>query len=277
MKNFTHLLVAGLFGLSLTNASCQKDDAPSEAPAEETRVVELTSQKAVTDALYDDVSMEVIRTSADNGLTQPITVQQACATVSIVPQDPTVWPKTITVDFGNAGCNGLNGYLRKGKIIYTLDRRLLNDGAVLNVNFDNYSVNGYKLEGTYTITNNGSTRGLNITIVLSNGRVTYPDGTVYSKSSNTTWVQSAGQTTFNILDDEYSVTGNGAISDASGNRLTATTRGALLRRVNCTNTVSGQADLTYNNIAGVLDFGSGACDRNAMITVGGKNYEVLLP
>jgi hypothetical protein len=27
----------------------------------------------------------------------------------------------------------------------------------------------------------------------------------------------------------------------------------------------------------VLDFGSGACDRNAIITVGGKNYEVLLP
>jgi hypothetical protein len=277
MKNFTHLLVAALFGFALTNASCQKDEAAPQAPADESKVVALTSQKAVTDALYDDVSMEVIQASADNGLAQPITVQQACASVSIVPQDPAVWPKTITIDYGNAGCTGLNGYVRKGKIIYTLSTRLLSDGAVLNVTFDNYSVNGYKLEGTYIITNNGSTKGLNVTIQLSNGKVTYPDGSWYTKSSNTNWVQSAGQATFSILDDEYSVTGNGSITDMSANLLTAVSKTAMIRRVNCTNTVSGLADLTYNNVSGILDFGSGACDRNAVITVGGKNYEVLLP
>jgi hypothetical protein len=277
MKNSTHLLVAALFGFMFTGSSCQKDEASPPSPADESTVVALTSQKAITDALYDDVSMEVLQASADNGLAQPITVQQACASVSVVPQDPTVWPKTITIDYGNAGCTGLNGYLRKGKVIYTLSKRLLADGAVLNVTFENYSVNGYKLEGTYTITNNGSTKGLNVTIQLANGKVTYPDGTWYNKTSNTTWVQSAGQTTFSILDDEYSVTGTGSITDMSANRLTAASKTALVRRVNCSNTVSGQADLTYNNISGVLDFGSGACDRNAMITVGGKNYEVLLP
>jgi hypothetical protein len=36
-------------------------------------------------------------------------------------------------------------------------------------------------------------------------------------------------------------------------------------------------DLTFNNIAGVLDFGNGECDKKALITIAGKQYEVTLP
>jgi hypothetical protein len=278
MKNFTSIFMAVMTGLVITTSACKKESTePSSNADDEARVVEMTGQKAVTDALYDDVSMEVMQANADNGLVQAITLQQACATVTITPQDPTVWPKTVTIDYGTGGCTGLNGYLRKGKIVYTLNKRLLADGAAVNITFDNYSVNGYKLEGTYTITNNGSTKGLNISIQLANGKVTYPDGKWYRKTTNTTWVQSAGQSTFNYLDDEYSVTGNGTFTDMDGNTLTAASRTALLRKVSCTNTVSGQADLVFNNIAGLLDFGSGSCDKNAVITVAGKNYPIELP
>jgi hypothetical protein len=267
------------FWVSLTGlcslAACSKDG--DSTGTEESRAVELTGQKALTDALYDDVTMEVMQVNTENGLSQPTSEQQACASVSISPQDPGVWPKTITIDYGTAGCTGLNGYLRKGKIIYTLNKRLLTEGAVVNVSFDNYSVNGYKLEGTYTITNNGSANGLNVTIVLTGGKVTYPNGKWYTKTTNTTWVQSAGQGTLAILDDEYNVTGNGTCTDMDGNILTAASRSALLRKVSCNNTVSGQADLTYNQIAGLLDFGSGTCDKNALITVAGKTYEITLP
>jgi hypothetical protein len=259
MKNFTSIFMAVMTGLVITTSACKKESTePSSNADDEARVVEMTGQKAVTDALYDDVSMEVMQANADNGLVQAITLQQA-------------------IDYGTGGCTGLNGYLRKGKIVYTLNKRLLADGAAVNITFDNYSVNGYKLEGTYTITNNGSTKGLNISIQLANGKVTYPDGKWYRKTTNTTWVQSAGQSTFNYLDDEYSVTGNGTFTDMDGNTLTAASRTALLRKVSCTNTVSGQADLVFNNIAGLLDFGSGSCDKNAVITVAGKNYPIELP
>lgn len=278
MKNFTSILMAVITGLLVSTSACKKESTePSATDADEASVVELTSQKAITDALYDDVSMEVMQTNADNGLVQAITLQQACASVSITPQDPALWPKTITIDYGTDGCTGLNGYLRKGKIIYTLNKRLLADGAVVSVSFENYSVNGYKLEGVYTITNNGSTKGLNVTVKLANGKVTYPNGKWYTKTTNSTWVQSAGQSSFSIQDDEYSLTGNGTITDMDGNTLTAASRTALLRKVNCTNTVAGQADLTFNNISGLLDFGAGTCDKNAVITVGGKNYPVELP
>ena len=190
--------------------------------------------------------------------------------------DPDIWPKTVTIDYGTAGCTGVNGYVRKGKIIYTLNKKLINTGAVLNISFDNYYVNGYKLDGTYTITNNGSANGLNITVQLVNGQVTYPAGNSYTKQTNTTWVQTAGQATLTALDDEYDVSGNGTVS-SSGNTLTATSRGNLHRTVVCPNTVSGILDLTYNNITGTLDFGSGSCDKTALLTVAGKQYNVNLP
>lgn len=264
--------------LSIAVFACSKEDKNSTPGTDNTKIVELSSQKAITDAYYDDVSAEVLQVNTENGLTnQPSTQQVACATITVSPQDQTTWPKTVSIDYGTAGCIGLNGYVRKGKISYTIDKKLLNTGAKIIVNFDNYSVNGYKLEGVYTITNNGSANGLNVTVVLTNGKVTHPDGKWYTRTSTTNWIQSAGMSTLTIIDDEYNLTGNGTITSSEGNTLTAASKTNLLRKVSCVNTVSGQLDLTYNNIAGILDFGNGECDKAAVITVAGKQYNVTLP
>jgi hypothetical protein len=113
--------------------------------------------------------------------------------------------------------------------------------------------------------------------VLTNGKVTHPDGKWYTRTSTTNWIQSAGMSTLPIIDDEYNLTGNGTIASSEGNTLTASSKTNLLRKVSCVNTVSGQLDLTYNNIAGILDFGNGICDKAAVITVAGRQYEVTLP
>ena len=269
--------MACLGGLLLLQVSCSKESSQVPVQVDETRMVDITGQKAMTDALYDDVTMEILQATSDNGLAQAITLQQACATVSVTPQDPAIWPKTVTIDYGTTGCTGLNGFLRKGKIIYTLSKRFLESGAVASATFDNYFVNGYKLEGTYSITNNGFANGVNVTIKLVNGKVTNPDGKWYTKTTLTNWVQSAGQGSLSFQDDEYNLTGNGTISDKDGTVLTVNSRTALLRRVNCVNTVSGLADLTFNKVSGLLDFGAGTCDKNAVITVAGKNYDITLP
>jgi hypothetical protein len=278
MKRIYAIGILSLAFFSVALYSCSKDDKNSApTPTEEDKTLAMTAVKVNTDALFDDVSMEVLQVNTEGGLTsQPASTEQTCATITISPSDAAVWPKTVTIDYGATGCTGINGYVRKGKIIYTLNKKLMNTGAVLNVSFDNYTVNGYKLEGTYTITNNGSANGLNVSIQLTNGKVTYPDGKFYTKETNTTWIQSAGQGTLIILDDEFDVTGTGTVT-ADGNTLTATSKGNLHRTVVCTNTVSGILDLTYNNIAGSLNFGTGTCDKLAILTVAGKQYEVNLP
>jgi len=275
MKRTYATAILSAICLSVVMNSCSKDDN-SNSPSNEESTVTLTNAKVYSDALYDDVSMEVLQVNTESGLSAQASVNtQTCAIVTISPNDAT-WPKTVTIDYGTAGCTGANGYTRKGKIIYTLNKKLLTTGAVLTASFDNYSVNGYKLEGTYTITNNGSSAGLNVTIVLANGKVTYPTGVVYTKVSNTTWVQAAGIGSLTALDDEYYVTGNGSISSA-GNTLTAASAGNLYRTVLCPNTVSGVLNLNYNNITGTLDFGFGDCDKTAVLTVAGKEYNVVLP
>jgi len=257
--------------------SCTKEKATD--PADDSMTQELTAARLQSDILYDDVSLEVMQVNVENGLGTPTTETLPCATITVSPQDLTTWPKTVTIDYGTSGCTGSYGFVRKGKITYTLNKKLNEAGAVITVTFDNYSVNNYKLEGVFTLTNNGPNNGnLNLTTRLVNGKITYPDGRWYSRTSTINWVQTAGASTpLSILDDEVNITGEATIRSSANNELISSTKTALLRKFSCANIVSGQLNLNYNGITGVLDFGSGSCDKNAVLNIGTKNYDVTLP
>jgi len=259
--------------------SCSKDDSPDNAtPPEDLTAQELTAARIQSDLVFDDVSSEVLQVTLNGTTGAASTTSAACATVTISPQDLTTWPKTITIDYGSTGCVGINGWVRKGKISYTLTKLPRETGAVVNVSFDNYFVNGYKLEGSYSITNNGSTdANLNITTRLVNGKITYPDGKWYTRTSTINWQQVAGSATASVLDDEFNVTGEAVIKSSANNELITSSKTPLLRKVTCGNFVSGQLNVAYNGIAGVLDFGGGTCDKKATLSLGARNYEVTLP
>jgi hypothetical protein len=259
--------------------SCSKDDSPDNAtPPEDLTAQELTAARIQSDLVFDDVSSEVLQVTLNGTTGAASTTSAACATVTISPQDLTTWPKTITIDYGSTGCVGINGWVRKGKISYTLTKLPRETGAVVNVSFDNYFVNGYKLEGSYSITNNGSAdANLNITTRLVNGKITYPDGKWYTRTSTINWQQVAGSATASVLDDEFNVTGEAVIKSSANNELITSSKTPLLRKVTCGNFVSGQLNVAYNGIAGVLDFGGGTCDKKATLSLGTRNYEVTLP
>jgi len=259
--------------------SCSKDDSPDNAtPPDDLTAQELTAARIQSDLVFDDVSSEVLQVTLNGTTGAASTTSAACATVTISPQDLTTWPKTITIDYGSTGCVGINGWVRKGKISYTLTKLPRETGAVVNVSFDNYFVNGYKLEGSYSITNNGSAdANLNITTRLVNGKITYPDGKWYTRTSTINWQQVAGSATASVLDDEFNVTGEAVIKSSANNELITSSKTPLLRKVTCGNFVSGQLNVAYNGIAGVLDFGGGTCDKKATLSLGTRNYEVTLP
>lgn len=259
--------------------SCSKDDSPDNTtPPDDLTAQELTAARIQSDLVFDDVSSEVLQVTLNGTTGAASTTSAACATVTISPQDLTTWPKTITIDYGSTGCTGINGWVRKGKISYTLTKLPRETGAVVNVSFDNFFVNGYKLEGSYSITNNGSTdANLNITTRLVNGKITYPDGKWYTRTSTINWQQVAGSATASVLDDEFNVTGEAVIKSSANNELITSSKTPLLRKVTCGNFVSGQLNVAYNGIAGVLDFGGGTCDKKATLSLGTRNYEVTLP
>jgi hypothetical protein len=146
---------------------------------------------------------------------------------------------------------------------------------VANVSFVNYSINNYKVEGSYSITNNG---GNSITTQVSNGKITWPDGaTWYSFSGTKTLTQTAGAGTIIIADDEFTITGSNTLAASGGTSISATVKTPLLKKISCKYIVSGTVEIRYNLTTGLLNYGSGNCDNQATITVGNQTNPVILP
>lgn len=201
----------------------------------------------------------------------------SCATVTLNNTDPDTYPKIMTLDFAS-GCTGIDGLTRKGKIIATLSGRIRTAGTSITISFDNYSVNDFKLEGEFSITNNSGNSGLSFTTQTTNGKLTYPGGTLYyTHSGNHTLTQTAGAGTPSFLDDSFSLTGSGTTTSSLGNSLTVNITTPLVKKATCANIVSGVEQFTYNNINGTLDFGDGSCDNLAALTIGSYHQTVILP
>lgn len=251
--------------------SCQKDK--NETDGNNTEAAQLVTANAEAETLYDDTYDVIMQDGEANNVAGRTS---SCATVTITPLDPGAFPKTMTIDFG-AGCISANGISRKGKIIATLTGKLRTSGTVISVSYENYYVNNYKLEGTYSISNNGGA-GLNFTTQVTAGKIIYPDGATYYNYTGThTLAQTAGAGTPTFTDDNFSMTGNASTSSSAGNSVATNISTALVKNAACRNIVSGVVQFIYNTSSGSLNYGDGSCDNLAILTVGPLVQTVTLP
>lgn len=289
MKTPGKLAVISLSVLIIAGA-CSKNDKNKNTDNEES-ATKLTTANVTAESMFEDASNEVLITSQENVLlrsaspvregeaatTYGVNGANGCAAVTINPIGAS-FPKTVTIDYGDAGCTGTFGITRKGKIIYTITDKFSKTGSTISVSFQGYKVNGYSLEGTYSITN--TTVGLtpSVTTLVTGGKLTYPDGSFYTYAGTKTLVQTAGLLTpFDLLDNELSITGSNSIASSDGKSLTAATKTALLKKFSCRNIVSGTVDFTYNGTTGVWNYGNGECDNVATIQVGTWTGTINLP
>lgn len=250
--------------------ACKKE---SRNPDDDT-TANLSSSAASSGDVYDDTYDVALQYGEDNGLSGGRA--DACATVTLSPADTVTYPKTMTIDFGS-GCTSSTGVTRKGKLVITMTGKIRKTGSVLSVSFVDYYVNGYKVEGTFTITNSSTANGLVFTTQTTNGKVTFPTGAWFSHSGTKTFTQTAGFGTPTFTDDSYAITGSFSNANSEGKSVSGTITTALVKSFSCKNIVSGVIQFTYNGIKGTLDFGSGTCDNAAVITVGTRAYPVTLP
>lgn len=272
--------------------SCSKDDKKDSGNNNE-ESTKLTTANITAEALFEDANTEIMLATQQNGMLSSgvrsedgtittlgatgTTGTTGCATVTVTPQGQT-FPKTVVIDFGTSGCTGVLGYSHKGKITYTINKRFITPGSVITASFENYSVNNYKIEGTYSITNATSGATPAITTEVKAGKITYPDGTWYTHTGVRNFVQTSGVQTLAIADDdEFSITGNSSITTSDNRKLDATVKTPLLKKYTCPNIVSGTVDFTYNNIKGIWSYGDGVCDKTASITVGNWVGTITLP
>lgn len=266
-------LLLSIFGLILlfTFSSCKKDSENSTGEIDAT--FDLSGKQAISDNLTDDANNILSETTATtrlDGNKAPITTPQntICATVTVSPGS---FPKTITLDFGSAGCTNPNSNItRRGVITIILSDSFRIPGSTATMTFDNYYVNGYKKEGTiiWTNTSTQGTRSWSRQVV--NGKITAPDNTYWLHSGIKNITQLEGLSTpYNLMDDAFSITGTGTVTNAAGLTRQSTIINPVHKAVSCAHADQGTIQFAGPSHTATLDFGSGNCDAIATISIDG--------
>jgi hypothetical protein len=280
--------------ISLVLGSCKKSDVSNVTASNDSKAATLSDSSTVAENVYYDVlnnafvgysdnvsSMGVSQsgktTTLSTGTEGTGTGHLSCANYTISDSVHGHYPKTLTLDFGT-GCASIDGILRTGKLIYTFNGPLFTPGTTVSVSFNQYTVNGYGIQGQYAITNNSTQNGVSFTTLVTNGILTCPDATNFHYSHNKTFTQTAGASTpFDISDDVYAVSGNSAFSSSDGSSLVLNVTTPLVRNFTCLNITQGVVSFVYNQgISGTIDFGDGACDNSATLKVGNITRTITL-
>lgn len=265
MKNTTSIRLlfgAMLMGSILFLASCRKDRDKSDNSA----VDNSNAENLFSDMfkVVDDVSSQQEGIREDN---------IGCIDTIIV--DTTAWPRTVLIDFGQDQCLGEDGRIRNGQILVTYTGRYRDEGTVITVTPQNYTVNGYELSGTKVITNLGTNdQGFLHYSISVDGSITAPGGvwtSSWTSSRVRTWVE--GSSTATPWDDAYEITGGASGVNRNGIAYTMSISTPLRAEIGCPWLVSGVLTITpEENDARVVDFGSGDCNNGFTVTVGDNVY-----
>lgn len=200
-----------------------------------------------------------------------------CASVL---RDTVSIPHTITIDFGSTNCTCMDGRTRRGQIIVSYMGRYRDSGYVHTIGFNNYYVNDNHVLGTKSVTNMGhnSAGQLYYNISINGMMVLNATGdTVKHTASRTrTWVN--GESTAQLSDDAYRISGSGSITKATGKIFNISITSPLLVAMNCKWIEEGTVAITPQGAtnARILDYGNGSCDDQATITVNGKSKTIIL-
>ncbi|MGZ5243936.1 MAG: hypothetical protein ACXWEY_09200 [Bacteroidia bacterium] len=255
-------------------SSCKKNDPVAENDSD----IAAAEDNAYAEDIFGDVFKLMDEAAREqngfykNGLEETATL--ACATVTA---DTTVSPRKLTIDFG-AGCVGQDGRTRAGKIIITFTGRYRNPGTVITHTFDNYTVNGNKVEGEKTVTNMGKNAAGNLVfkIEVKGAKITTANGIItWESKREREWM--AGQNTATISDDEYAISGSAKGTNRNGKKFEVTIIDPLHIKIGCKWITKGSLEIKpEDKLKRTVDYGNGTCDNTATVTIAGRTYTFLM-
>ncbi|HMT74166.1 MAG TPA: hypothetical protein PKA77_08870 [Chitinophagaceae bacterium] len=281
--------------------SCQKEDSQNGTTEEQETEASKVSGEAdaeaevIFDNLFDDVmgANDEVGNAGSGvffGRTDSLTPVPRCFTVTVTHPNNTPFPVKIVVDFGNVGCPGPDGHVRRGKVITVYTNRMIAPGAVAETSFDNHYVDSIKVEGTHRIENiTLATTPVNnrrFKITVTEGKLTKPNGNYVRWNSTKFITHFEGVATPGPLDDIFRIEGSARGQVLRNNLLVgweSTITEPLVRRMTCRWIVKGVIKTvrlnttTANSYIAYLNFGNGQCDNKAVLTVNGVSHIITLP
>lgn len=278
------LLLAGALA-----AGCKKKDKPDLDQ-------NTTADNANAQSLFDDVLRVAEDVLSQNNKAR-IQGQPAatinCATVdtSKITSDSIIF----TVTFGGGSCTDpYDGKVRSGKLLITLKGASLNTpGAKLTIKSLGYTVNGVKVDGMKRVTCMDDSLHAIIVSDTINGKgyaaINYTDGKMAQwKSYRSRKLVSAGGV--GLHDNTYDITTTAGIGNPVAQGINREGRYYVVNiqsplRLDFSCVYDGNFRYPTQGILELvpdgkgsrrIDYGSGACDNDAKVTIGSYSYDVKL-
>lgn len=273
-------LIALSLAVTIFNQGCQKEEI--RKPVFPSKIAQ---DNAVAENAFSDLGnqVQVGITQAQDNIENPgkslNLMNSTCAIVTITPFDLVTFPKTIDIDYGTTGCYGNDGKLRKGKVHITTTGWYREEGTVITITPEDYTVDGVLLEGIEVVTNNGRNVNDNLYYtVFVDGTATTTEGVIqWTSERENEWI--AGEpTVLNPWDDEYLITGTQNGVTAQGETYEIVILEPLHIKLNCGYISAGSLRLTSPNLQSdvIVDYGDGDCDNIAVITYNGQSYTIIM-
>lgn len=271
------MIVLALIGLMLT--SCQDEGNVIDPGTSEAIDLKTAETEAEVDKASEEVSAiieeaylnEEFPTLAKSGTDRFL---PDCVTITIVIVQNM---KTVTIDFGD-GCELRNGNFVSGKIILEYEKDPEAATKMISYAFEDFYFNRKNIEGGGSILRERSNENGNPQSTKNfDVKVTWPDGSFASKVGVKVreWIE--GNNTPAWGDNVFLITGNGTFTKKNGTVLSAEVVEPLRRELACKFLVSGIVNLSKNENKAVLNYGDGACDDLATISInGGEEREIHL-
>lgn len=257
-KRFLALLFVGM---AITITSCERDRMEMKANT-------IGIESSTAENLFADMFNVVDNVSSST----PGIREEEFGCIDTIIADTVAFPRTLLIDFGNDNCVGADGRARNGQIQVTYTGRYRETGTVITMTTNNYTVNGYLVAGTHTVTNLGpSIEGQLVYSVEVDGEITAPDNAWSSTwQSNRTRIWIEGQNTPTIWDDVYNITGSTSGINRNDVYYEANITVPLRAEVGCRWIVSGAVLIQPEGMAvRTIDFGNGECNNGITVTVNG--------
>jgi hypothetical protein len=293
LKISTALVISGVIFVT----ACKKDNNSSAGGTTNNSGAQtMTSNGATSDGAYDDVMNVAIQAGNDKSIDAIMTQQKSgiqtngvrslngingyyCANLTLLSNAGN-FPDTLIVDFG-AGCTSGDNIARSGSITYIFSGKLSTPGTTISATFNNYTVAGYHLGGTYSLLNSTTGSSLSLTSTVTAGTITYPNDSSYSFSGTKTVTVASGSLT-DISTFIFNVTGGYTISNTNtGESLAVTVTTPLEKKESCKYVDAGVAAFVYTKgsltVGGTLNYGDGTCDNSAVVTIGAATKTITLP
>jgi hypothetical protein len=266
----TRKLISFIIALGLVTLliSCDGDDDLG-ADKEDSETAQLDALEDFYQEDSEDLALELMDATELEGGKTAGDDRLACATVTRTGDKNS---GSLTIDFG-AGCTDPRGNVRRGRIIIEFEGRYRHPGSFWRLRFENYFINDVAVQGTREVTNTSeSEEGTQVhTIVLEDGTMTWPDGSIARRRLHRTREIERDQN--NVL-NRLIIYGTAEGNHRNGRGYTIDILEPLVYSRACAAEgviipVSGVKLIKHGERQITVDYGDGACDN--IVTITNKN------